>query len=238
MDFVFSANVSATPPATPGTANGYPQDGNPLASKVATVPGAYAWYMVFKELIGLIQEGGEGPDAATLTQVATAVQNIANAAASTAQSAAIAAAASDATTKANNAQSNAIAAAATDATSKANAAVTTAVADVDAQFTGTHQNLTVASGFQDLIGGQTHQWVQESATVGDGDVVIAYSKSFTGTAPIPQITIADVSMAGGSPNFLGYAVSAWSPTGCTVSFGTNGGGSRAITVRVDAWGGS
>lgn len=116
-------------------------------------------------------------------------------------------------------------------------AVTTATATVLGWFTGTHQNLTPAKGFQDFPGGRTHQWVEASApATGNNDVVITYYKAFTGTAPIPSVTIVDVSLAGGSPNFLGYAVTARSLTGCTISFGTNGGSARDITIRVDAWG--
>ena len=116
-------------------------------------------------------------------------------------------------------------------------AVTTATNTVLGWFTGTHQDLTAAKGFQDLPGGRTHQWVEQfQASVGSNDVVISYRKAFTGTAPIPQITIFDASLAGGSSNFLGFGITARSLTGCTVSFGPNGGSGRDITVRADAFG--
>ena len=123
------------------------------------------------------------------------------------------------------------------ATGLANAAVTTAENTVLGWFTGGHQDLTPAKGYQDYPGGRTHQWVEQfQAAVGNNDVVISYRKAFTGTAPVPQITVFDASMAGGSSNFLGYAVTARTLTGCTVSFGPNGGVARDIIVRADAFG--
>ena len=223
MDRYFAANVGSTPPTLPGTAvKGYPQDGNLATNTPATIPGAYAFWQIFDELLSVVTAAGLTPDPSNLTQVAAAVQQLATGIANTA---------------ASSAESAAITAAATDATTKASAARTNAVSDVNAQFTGTHQDQTLVLGFQDYPGGRTHQWVEQSVTsLGNGDVVITYHKSFSGSAPIPQISVMDVSLAGGSSNFLGYAVTARSLTGCTVSFGVNGGSGRNVIVRADAWG--
>lgn len=206
MDKLFSANVSGTPP-TMGATNGYPTDGDPATATPATIPGAGWFWMITAELLNLVTGAGILANGAALNQVFTAVTTIAT---------------TIATTAANTA---------------AAAAVITATNTVLGWFTGTHQDLTAAKGFQDLPGGRTHQWVEQfQSAVGSSDVVIAYRKAFTGTAPIPQISVLDVSMAGGSSNFLGWAVTARSLTGCTVSFGPNGGAGRDITVRADAFG--
>lgn len=237
MDRYFAANVGITPPVLGTAVKGYPQDGNLGAGTIATIPGAYAFWQVYAEMLGLITDAGETPDPSNLTQVATAVHTIASSAAAAAQSAAIAAAASDATTKANAAQAAAIAAAATDATTKANAARTGAVSDVNAEFTGAHQNLAPALGFQDYPGGRTHQWVEQFvAGALTTSVTVNYQKAFTGTPPIPQVTIMDASLSGGSSNFLGFGVVSRSLSGCVIAFGPNGGSARDITVRVDVWG--
>lgn len=227
MDRFFAANVATTPPTLPGTAvKGYPQDGDVATSKAATIPGAYAFWQLYAELLGVITAAGETPDPSNLTQVAAAVNTIATSVAGPIATAAAAAA-----------QAAAISAAATDATTKANAARAGAVTDVNAEFTGTHQDLTVAAGHQEIPGNQMHVWVEQfQAAAGNTSVTITYPKAFTGTAPIPQVTILDASLVGGSSNFLGYGVVSRTLVGCVVATGLNGGSPRDVTLRVDAWG--
>lgn len=219
MDRVFAANVSTTAPTAPtGGVKGYPQDGDITSGKAPTVPGAYAFWQLFAEMLNLVVTAGETPDVSNLTQVAAAVQTISNTAAASAQVAAITAAATDATTKANSAHS-------------------AAVSDVNAEFTGTHQQLTIAGGWQDIPGGQIHQWMEQfQAAAGNSSITVTYAKAFPTHAGIPQVTISDPSLSGGSSNFLGYGVVSHSLTGCVIATGLNGGSPRDITVRVDTWG--
>ena len=124
MDMIFEANVSATPP-TPGTASGYPTDGDLTSGTPATIPGAYAFYMPIKEILNVIAAADITPDVHTLNQLLQAINILADAAATAAAAAAQAAAIADATTLANSAESAAIA----EATTLANAAQTSAIAD-------------------------------------------------------------------------------------------------------------
>ena len=89
MDKIFEANVSTTAP-TVGTANGFPTDGDLDTGTPATIPGAGWFWMVTKELLELIEGAGIEPDGSDLTQVFGAVSALASAAASQAESAAIA----------------------------------------------------------------------------------------------------------------------------------------------------
>ena len=215
MDKLFYGNVSTTTaPDTTDYVLGYPTDGDPTTAAGATEPGAGWFWMMTAELLNLVTGASITPNGASLTQVYQAVNTIAGAAATAAQAAAIAA-----------------------ATTLATAARTGAVSDVLALFTGTNQDLTAASGFQYLPGNQLHQWVEEDVTGADvSSVTFAYPKSFGSNYGIPQVTVLDASLAGGSSNFLGTGVVSRSASGCVISLGENGGGARNVTVRVDVWG--
>jgi hypothetical protein len=106
--------------------------------------------------------------AAEATASADATDKVAAEAAlrSAADIAALAAAASDATTKANAAQSAAEATASADATSKANAAKSGAEATAAAALT-THSDLTVAHGATGAVVGTTNTQTLTNKTIGD-----------------------------------------------------------------------
>ena len=79
MKQVYYSDVSATPPSLPSTATeGYPQDGTVSGNAQATVPGAYWFYMISKELENVIQQGGLTPDASDLTQLSQVIANLTN----------------------------------------------------------------------------------------------------------------------------------------------------------------
>lgn len=77
MKQVYYSNVSETAPTLPSTAvEGYPQDGVISGNAEATVPGAYWFYMISKELENVIQQGGLTPDATDLTQLSQVINNL------------------------------------------------------------------------------------------------------------------------------------------------------------------
>ena len=69
--------VTAEPTSAGATSVGNPTDGDPGNNILATAPGAYAFFQIFKELENLIVEGSLTPDVDDLTQVREAVKAIA-----------------------------------------------------------------------------------------------------------------------------------------------------------------
>lgn len=79
MKQVYYSNASETAPTLPSTAvEGFPQDGTITGNGSATVPGAYWFYMISKELENVIQQGGLTPDATDLTQLSQVIANLTN----------------------------------------------------------------------------------------------------------------------------------------------------------------
>lgn len=73
MKMQFLANAVGSPPAAPGSPSvGNPTDGSPGVQE-ATIPGAYSFYMLFKELENVITAAGLTPSANTLTQLLSAI---------------------------------------------------------------------------------------------------------------------------------------------------------------------
>lgn len=224
MDKIFEANTSGTPPSGPGTATGYPSDGDIDAGEPATVPGAYWFWMITAELLALIIGAGIAPNGSVLSQVYAAVVAIAGEAASAAQTAAE----SFATTAATAAQS----AAETFATSAATAAQTAAQTTVLGWFTGSNQSLGT-TGFQQIPGGLLLQRVTVAVPgAGGNEVTITYPIAYTTYADIPIPAVQDPAVVGDESNFLGLSVTAHSLTGCTIGMGQNGGGTRDVTLTV------
>ena len=82
MDRVFESGASASPPAAPASpSNGYASAGNPGSATPATKPGPYWYHMMTEEVRGVLVAAGLTPDHTDLTQLAAAVQALANAAA-------------------------------------------------------------------------------------------------------------------------------------------------------------
>lgn len=208
MDKIFSANVSATPPTMTGGFSGYPQDGDPTTARAATRPGARWFWAVTAEILNVIAAGGGTPDMTALSQMATAIQTIANSAAAAAQAAAISA-----------------------ATTLANAAQTAAQNTVLGWFTGSTNQLYAANGFQVLPGGGIRNWCRQDVTgLADGEVTFTYAKPFTTFTSIPIPVVVDPARAGDESNFLGLSVVSFSLTGCVIAAGQNGGGARNVTI--------
>lgn len=219
MDRYFLANVGTSAPTLPaGAVKGFPQDGDLAASKSPTIPGAYAFWQLFEEMLNLVVAGGETPDPANLTQVATAVQSLASAA----QANAISAAAIDATTKANNARSG-------------------AVSDANAEFTGA--NLTIgASGHQywPSVGGvqRLDQWMDITVTAAANTFkTVTYPIAFQHTANEPRISVKNPTASNpASNNFVGCTVVSSSLTGCVVAIGAINAGGPDIVLSLDVRG--
>lgn len=218
MDRYFAANVATTPPTLPVTAvKGFPQDSNLSIGQLPTIPGAYAFWQIFEELLNLQAAGGETADPNNLTQVATAVQAIATGIAATAEAAAIAAAASDATTKANNARSG-------------------AVSDVNAEFTGTHQQLGV-TGWQDFPGGLIRQRKSQTVTPAGVFVTITYPKPFPHTCYGPRVQTQNAGATSGSANnFVGVELISFTLIDCVVSPGAVVAGGPSVVIMLDVEG--
>jgi len=209
MDKIFDADVSATAPATPGPANGYPTDGDLGTGAAATTIGAYWFYMITAELLALVVGAGLTPNGAVLTQVFAAVSTIASNAASAAQTAAISA-----------------------ATTLATAAHDTALSTVLGWFTGSNASYT-PNGYQVLPGGGIRNWCQQAVTgLADGEVTFTYAKPFTSFSAVPVPSVVDPGRSGDESNFLGISVISYSLTGCVVAYGQNGGGARNVTAAV------
>lgn len=218
MDRYFLANVATAAPTLPaGAVKGFPQDGDLATNKLPTIPGAYAFWQVFAELLNLQTAGGVTADAATLTQVATAVQAIAASAAASAETAAIAAAAAD-------------------ATSKASAAHSGAVSDVNAEFTGTHQQLGV-NGWQDFPGGLIRQRKSTTVTPSGVFVTITYPKAFPHTCYGPRVqTQNSGATSGGANNFVGVELISFTLVDCVVSPGAVVAGGPSVVIMLDVEG--
>lgn len=79
MKQVYYSNVATEPPSLPSTAvEGYPQDGNLSQNALATVPGAYFFYMIASEIENAIRQGGLTPDASDLTQLSQVISSLTN----------------------------------------------------------------------------------------------------------------------------------------------------------------
>lgn len=74
MKMLFESGASLTPPTppSPGSA-GYPTNGV-LGSVAPTVPGAYAWYQLMQEIVGVIEAAGLTPSATDVTQLQQALE--------------------------------------------------------------------------------------------------------------------------------------------------------------------
>lgn len=213
MNNIFNSNVGGTPPDMTGGVQGYPQDGDPTTSRAATRPGARWFWAVTKEILNVIAAGSIAPDAATLNQMANAIQTIANNAAAAAQAAAISA-----------------------ATTLASAAQAAAQSTVLGWFTGSNQ-LYAANGYQVLPGGGIHNWTSTGVTaIADAEVTVTYSKPFTSFSAIPVPTVVDPARAGDESNFLGLSVVSYNLSGCVIAMGQNGGGARNVTLGVSVYG--
>lgn len=218
MDRYFLANVATAAPTLPtGAVKGFPQDGDPASNKLPTIPGAYAFWQVFEELINLQTAGGLTADPNNLTQVAVAVANIAAAAAAAAEAAAIAAAATDATTKAGNAR-------------------TGAVSDVNGEFTGAHQQLGV-NGWQDFPGGLIRQRKSQTVTPSGTFITITYPKPFPHTCYGPRVQTQNAGATSGSANnFVGAELISFTLVDCIVSVGAVVAGGPSVVVMLDVEG--
>lgn len=69
-----SGAVAAVPAAPASPSVGNPTEGDVVGGTPATVIGAYAFYMLFKELETVVEDGGLNPDADILTQVRDALR--------------------------------------------------------------------------------------------------------------------------------------------------------------------
>jgi hypothetical protein len=77
MKMLFESGASGTAPTppSPGSA-GYPSDGNLSTSTPPTIPGAYAFYQLFAELLHVITAAGLTPDASNVTQLKSALDTL------------------------------------------------------------------------------------------------------------------------------------------------------------------
>jgi hypothetical protein len=74
MKMLFESGASGTPPAAPSPGSaGYPSDGDLATSTPPTIPGAYAFYQLFQELLTVINAAGITPDASDLGQLKAAL---------------------------------------------------------------------------------------------------------------------------------------------------------------------
>ena len=74
MKLAFESGASGTPPTPPSSPSvGYPQDGV-LGVNPPTVPGAYAFYQLFAELLTVITAAGLTPNLASVTQLKAALE--------------------------------------------------------------------------------------------------------------------------------------------------------------------
>ena len=73
----FQAGAAALPPSAPGSpSSGYPTNGNPLTSTLATEPGEYWFHQIGEELRNLIAQAGLTPSNSDLTQLYKALLKI------------------------------------------------------------------------------------------------------------------------------------------------------------------
>lgn len=72
MDRVYQSNGVETPPATISSSGSYPSSGNKAVGQLATVPGAYWFYMVTEEIRNAILASGLTPDPAKVNQLGEA----------------------------------------------------------------------------------------------------------------------------------------------------------------------
>ena len=73
----FEAGAAASVPTAPASPSvGYPSDGNPLLGQPACVPGAYWFHQIGEELRGVITGSGLTPNASSLNQLVTAINNL------------------------------------------------------------------------------------------------------------------------------------------------------------------
>ena len=98
-------------------------------------------------------------------------------------------------------------------------------------FTGANQSYT-PNGFQMLPGGGIRNWTYTAVTIATGEVTVTYAKPFTTFSAVPMPSVVDTNLVGDESNFLGLAVSSYSLTGCVISCGPNGGGSRAVIIAT------
>lgn len=78
MDRVFESGAAGSPPSAPASpSSGYPTAGNPQTATPATKPGPYWYHMLTEEIRAVIVAAGLTPDHLNLTQLATAIGNLA-----------------------------------------------------------------------------------------------------------------------------------------------------------------
>lgn len=76
MKNIYQSRAVAAPPELPSTAvEGYPSNGSSTGGQLATVPGAYWYYMITEELMNAIIGGGVNPEPTKLNQLDLAIKN-------------------------------------------------------------------------------------------------------------------------------------------------------------------
>lgn len=76
MKNIYQSRAVAAPPELPSTAvEGYPSNGSSTGGQLATVPGAYWYYMINEELMNAIIGGGVNPEPTKLNQLDLAIKN-------------------------------------------------------------------------------------------------------------------------------------------------------------------